>query len=260
MALPASKLILAISLIAGSAGLVSAGSHDPLGALIAPTPKPKPPLDRLDAGVPVEEADRAMSKQLNTKPSPRQASQLKACPVLVEERITAKYLKSTLDENLCGDEAPLEVSAIGTTKLIPPAKLNCRMASATADWVDELNQYAMTNHNAGVDSLTVGASFVCRRRNNKPDGKFSEHATMNAIDISGFTLEDGTQISVLGDWKELPGGDGQPTKSSFLRAAHAGACEIFTTVLGPDGDEFHQSHFHMDLGCHGRTCTFKLCQ
>jgi hypothetical protein len=32
------------------------------------------------------------------------------------------------------------------------------------------------------------------------------------------------------------------------------------TVLSPDADSFHQDNLHLDLGCHGKLCTARLCQ
>ncbi len=46
---------------------------------------------------------------------------------------------------------------------------------------------------------------------------------------------------------EVPGthhGDGQ---SHFLRGAHASACRIFGTVLGPEANNAHRNHFHVDM-------------
>ncbi len=41
---------------------------------------------------------------------------------------------------------------------------------------------------------------------------------------------------------------GQRTaKARFLRSVHAGACQVFGTVLGPDADDPHRNHFHFDL-------------
>jgi len=41
----------------------------------------------------------------------------------------------------------------------------------------------------------------------------------------------------------------QPIKpeAAFLRRLHAGACQRFTTVLGPDANAEHHNHFHLDL-------------
>ncbi|MCB1519486.1 MAG: extensin family protein [Hyphomicrobiaceae bacterium] len=36
-------------------------------------------------------------------------------------------------------------------------------------------------------------------------------------------------------------------KSRFLRAAHVSACKIFGTVLGPEANNAHRNHFHIDL-------------
>lgn len=37
------------------------------------------------------------------------------------------------------------------------------------------------------------------------------------------------------------------TEAVFLRRLHKGACGPFTTVLGPEANEAHRSHFHFDL-------------
>jgi hypothetical protein len=36
-------------------------------------------------------------------------------------------------------------------------------------------------------------------------------------------------------------------EGSFLRRLHKGACGIFGTVLGPEANEAHRDHFHLDL-------------
>lgn len=83
-------------------------------------------------------------------------------------------------------------------------------------------------------------AFSCRRMYGASEGRWSEHATGNAIDIAGFVLEDGRRISVLGDW------DGQGTEARFLREVRDGACKSFATVLSPDYNAAHADHFHLD--------------
>jgi len=41
---------------------------------------------------------------------------------------------------------------------------------------------------------------------------------------------------------------------------HRGACDSFTTVLGPHADIYHRDHFHMDLARHGRDGTYRVCK
>ncbi|MEO1066625.1 MAG: extensin family protein [Pseudomonadota bacterium] len=203
------------------------------------------------------------------QPTPQKASQLKACPVFLSGRVTGRYLPSNLTEAQCGDEAPVEISAVGDVALKPAAQVNCRIADAFSDWVEETASSAHALFRQDLREVRIAASYVCRRRNNAPTGKFSEHATMNAVDVSGFVLEDGSDITVFDHWSDegdvSAGGQGGEThpstsKGRFLRTIHAKACERFTTVLGPDGDRFHKDHFHFDLGCHGKTCTWRICQ
>jgi hypothetical protein len=70
----------------------------------------------------------------------------------------------------------------------------------------------------------------------------SEHATANAVDIAGFVLADGREVSVLRDWGK------DSAVSRFLDRIHARACRHFNAVLGPDYNERHRDHFHFDQG------------
>jgi hypothetical protein len=36
-------------------------------------------------------------------------------------------------------------------------------------------------------------------------------------------------------------------QAKFLRRVHQGACETFSTVLGPEANEAHRTHLHLDL-------------
>jgi hypothetical protein len=83
-----------------------------------------------------------------------------------------------------------------------------------------------------------------------PGARLSEHAFGNAVDVAGFTLADGREIDFVHDWKKT---DSQ--EAAFLHEAHAGACQYFTTVLGPGADVFHYNHIHLDLANHGSTDT-----
>ncbi|WP_288442028.1 extensin family protein [uncultured Pseudomonas sp.] len=90
-----------------------------------------------------------------------------------------------------------------------------------------------------VDHL---GSFACRNIYNRKQGRLSEHATANALDISGFRLQGGQRIVLAQDWQA--GGQ----KGDFLRRVHRAACDSFSTVLGPDYNAAHHNHFHLDMG------------
>src|SRR6478736_879494 len=70
----------------------------------------------------------------------------------------------------------------------------------------------------------------CRAVNHVPGARLSEHGHANAVDISAFVLADGRVVQVKSGWW------GAMAERTFLRAVHAGACNVFTTVLGPAYD------------------------
>jgi len=39
----------------------------------------------------------------------------------------------------------------------------------------------------------------------------------------------------------------QAPRSRFLRRAHLSACKTFGTVLGPEANDAHRNHFHIDM-------------
>lgn len=85
-------------------------------------------------------------------------------------------------------------------------------------------------------------TYSCRNVNGAKTGERSQHAFANAIDIAGFVLDDGTEISVLNDWGK------KNQAGQFLTAIHNSACDLFNTVLGPEYNEHHYNHFHFDQG------------
>ena len=88
-------------------------------------------------------------------------------------------------------------------------------------------------------------AFSCRRLYGRSEGRWSEHATGNAIDIGAFVLEDGRRIGVLADWS------GEGEEAAFLRRARDEACRVFGTVLSPDYNAAHRDHLHLDQAARG---------
>jgi hypothetical protein len=88
-----------------------------------------------------------------------------------------------------------------------------------------------------VDTL---GSYACRRTYGRPEGRWSQHASANAIDIAGFRLSDGRRITLDRNWHDDKTGP-------FLRQVHDGACRLFSTTLSPDYNAAHRDHFHLDM-------------
>jgi hypothetical protein len=117
----------------------------------------------------------------------------------------------------------------------------CPVAAALALWEWDVVEPAARRHfGRPVMNIAHFGSYNCRRMYGRATGPWSEHATANAIDVAGFTLDDGTTISVLRDWHD------NGAKAAFLREVRDGACRLFSTVLSPDYNAAHANHLHLD--------------
>lgn len=130
----------------------------------------------------------------------------------------------------------------------------CPVAAALALWERDILQPAAARHlgSAVVRVRTLG-SYSCRRLYGRADGAWSEHATANAIDISGFDLADGRTLTLSGNW------DGTPGEAAFLREVRDGACTLFRTTLSPDYNAAHADHLHFDMAS-GRPAGWSICR
>lgn len=186
------------------------------------------------------------------RPAWREAAD-KACAARRTVRMSS-YVQPTraIDgPGICGLNQPLKVAALkdGTVAISSVATLNCPMAEALEKWMlDVVQPAAWARFKQPVTQIDTMGSYGCRPINNKGGAKLSEHAFGNAIDIGGFRLADGQKITLVKDWTK---GDDQ--LKGFLREAHIGACNYFTTVLGPGSNALHANHFHVDLAMHGAT-------
>jgi len=123
---------------------------------------------------------------------------------------------------------------------------NCAVSAALALWEWHIVQPAAQRHfGRPVSAISHFGSYSCRRMYGRGTGPWSEHATANAIDVAGFTLADGTSISILRDW------NGGGAKAAFLREVRDGACGLFSTVLSPEYNAAHANHFHLDQAPRG---------
>lgn len=126
--------------------------------------------------------------------------------------------------------------------------MTCQLAEGFAGWVQsDVQAIARRTHGQGVRRVATMGSYACRPVNGVPGGRLSEHAYANAVDVSGFTLDDGRVISVATGWQ------GDERDARLLREVRSAACRRFGTVLSPDYNAAHRDHLHFDLGP-GRVC------
>lgn len=255
-------------------------STAPKPAEIAPIPRPRPP-DLPDAPVvappvtPVEAAepdeDKAPVEEVEPPVAPVEEPKVEpvaeaepdrvyqvACPAVIMGLVEAE-MAPPLSEGICGERSPLVVTGVMSRgRMVPlssPVTTNCQMATALPKWVETVDGYASAMLKSPLAAIDTGTSYMCRNRNSADAGFTSEHGFANALDVTGFTLEDGRSIGVEGDWAKATAPEGR-----LLRLAHDAACSGFTTVLGPEANAEHHDHLHLDLGCHGQTCTAQICE
>ena len=122
----------------------------------------------------------------------------------------------------------------------------CSVHAGMDWWMRHRVQPAAQRHlDAEVTAVEHYGTVSCRRVNGARTGRWSEHATGNAIDIASFRLSDGRRVSVLGDW------NGDDPSARFLKEARDGACDAFGTVLSPDYNAAHADHLHLDQAARG---------
>ena len=144
------------------------------------------------------------------------------------------------DGGACRIDHPVEISAIGSVRLKPAAKVTCAMARTFAQWTrNELVPSSRMRYFSGVKTIHQGSSYSCR--NIRGSRTASEHSKGNAIDVMRIELNNGKDIDV-----RKPGFFAFRERS-LLNNVRADACGYFSTVLGPGYDRDHKDHFHFDI-------------
>ena len=224
---------------------------------VVPMPRPRPerPVEAPtpDAGTP-EPAAPADQPHEPAEPRVYQT----ACPALLNGQVEAKALPPIADGQ-CTAQSPLSLSGVLVNGRMLPVSggvvTDCGMATALPAWVAQVDNYLKAREKTELAEVIVGTSYMCRNVNNAAEGNLSFHGFADALDVVGFKLADGRSVTVEAGWADAGSEDGR-----LLRFAHDAACGHFTTTLGPEANALHHDHFHIDLGCHGKTCTARLCE
>lgn len=179
--------------------------------------------------------------------TPYKLSRLRDDPQLCHQALQASALRYRQQADSPKDAScPLQNTwriEGGTARLSSSFLASCPLAVAYALFeAHGLQPAAQRVFGQPVAQVEHLGSFACRNVYHRKQGRLSQHATANALDISGFRLQDGQRIVLAKDWQ----GAGQ--KAQFLRQVQAAACESFNTVLGPDYNAAHHNHFHLDMG------------
>lgn len=146
-----------------------------------------------------------------------------------------------VDEN-CGIAGRGQLSGLANSRL-NRVETRCATALRLAMWEEHVVQPAAREVlGSEVAAITQIGSYNCRkmRTSRGSDGRWSSHAKANAIDITGVRLTDGRRLTLLEDW------DSDGPEAAFLRRIWRGSCDWFRLVLGPDYNQLHADHLHLE--------------
>ena len=226
--------------------------------VVLPTPKPTKRAKPESQTVPAPQSEPVAMEQASAPSAATGVdescmSQLKGAGVRFEVAV------APADGPSCQIETPVRMFAVetatGIITLPENPLLNCKFALQFSLWLsDAAAPGVATRKNSRLARVATGPGYECRGRNGDSTSKFSEHATGNAVDITTFTLEDGRIIQVA------EAGDLSAASYQLLRGLRTTACGYFSTVLGPGSNAAHASHFHFDMGRHGKSASYKICE
>ncbi|MFD1332993.1 extensin family protein, partial [Methylopila musalis] len=187
-------------------------------------------------------------------PAPSARERDPDCQALARLPVVAAPSPPILGPGSCGAALPVALSAVTLTDgrevtIAPAATLTCAAAVAAARLIRDDLAPAAAEAGVKLSGVHVAASYVCRGRNNRKGAKMSEHGLANAVDLSGFSFDEGRRLGVYDD--ALP--------KEFAAALKPAACARFATVLGQGSDGLHEDHLHLDLRKR-RNPQSRLCQ
>ncbi|HMB46741.1 MAG TPA: extensin family protein [Afifellaceae bacterium] len=142
-------------------------------------------------------------------------------------------------ESACRLAMPLQVSELSADiSLFPQATLDCATAEAVTKWMHEVVVPSARRYlDAEPTGLVHSSAFDCSDRNLDPGN--GEHAAGQAIDITYINFRDRDTLAI-----RLREAEDDPERD-FQQAIRAGACGIFSQVIGPGANAGFAGKLHL---------------
>ena len=189
--------------------------------------------------------------------------------VLRAPHIVATPIPDMMQPNGCGWTNAVRVREVGGAEL-GLEQLTCETSAALALWVEhDLQPLAVATFGSRVVWMQDMGTYSCRNiiGNKRWVNMRSQHSLANAVDIGGFRLENGKQMSIAQDYKA------DSPEGHFLREAHMRACRYFRVAIGPEFNEAHREPFpfrsrdlhalqviQRQLACTSANCSIVVCR
>ena len=160
-----------------------------------------------------------------------------------------------VDNGKCHVENPVNLHSVYAIELPEAPLFNCKFALQFSKWLKESGGPILSAQlGSPVKTMATGPGYDCRGRNGDSSLKISEHGFGNAVDIATLHLQDGRVLNV--EDAIQPNG----ANSAAWHGLRTSACGYFTTVLGPGSNAAHAKHFHFDMGVHGKSGNYRICE
>ena len=127
-----------------------------------------------------------------------------------------------------------------------------RIATAKAE-AERTAKAAAAKLDAGRSKVAGGSGNTDLRGSTASEIQVSgATASTTVLSLPGTALTNSNPALGLAPPSRLGGPRANPearvsSRQAFLRRIHAGACRHFGTVLGPEANEAHRNHFHLDM-------------
>jgi hypothetical protein len=162
--------------------------------------------------------------------------------LLADAGVDVTPLAINIENPKCSLEGAVTLDR-STTPYSQTLSLSCPLAATLYVWERQIVIPAAKDLLGETpERIETFGSYSCRPVRGGRSGRWSEHATANAVDISGFRFADRKPVMVAKDFR------GTGPEAAFLKRVRRDGCRLFRTTLGPDYNALHHDHFHLDMG------------
>ena len=146
-------------------------------------------------------------------------------------------------EGSCPLRNVVRVANFGSVQLSSSFLASCPLALSSALYIEQqakpLTRQLMASDLRQIDHL---GSFACRNIYHRQQARRSEHATADALDVSGFRLADGRR-------RRRPAGAGGAgdARPGWRRVLFEQQLRGADNALGPEYNAAHANHFHFGM-------------